>query len=358
MTPSQSPTDDAAPDRLVHPAQGGLAETALAPSRIPTPDESDPPAALPESRRPRWWTVLAVTAISIFATVTTATVLMGVLATWQYGVEALQNPEIFERLSKTRVGFLTLVVVPQLALLVTALIAAAMSPIGFWRRLGLVRGRWPLWLWFAAAMATPLVGILSGLIVSLFLDESPNLKQMGEAFRFLGTGGFAIVIAVAIGLTPAICEEILFRGYGQTRLVRSFPPAVGIVFASVLFAAFHLEPIHVVSVFPLGLWLGVVSYRSGSLIPAMMGHFTNNFVSVVMMIYGPAGEDAADQIGDLPAAEIAADMVVHPVVVLLAAAVLVGGTAGLFLTVRAMLRRDAPAASPSLAAGGSVSTHS
>ena len=93
-----------------------------------------------------------------------------------------------------------------------------------------------------------------------------------------------------IGATPAICEELLFRGYVQTRLNRAMGPAAGILIASMLFAGFHMDFVHVIAVFPLGLFLGFVAWRSGSLLPAMMGHFVNNVVSVVAVVLAPQNE--------------------------------------------------------------------
>ena len=93
-----------------------------------------------------------------------------------------------------------------------------------------------------------------------------------------------------IGATPAICEELLFRGYIQTRLAKSFGPILGVGIASLLFAAFHLDLVHVVAVFPLGLFLGWVSWQSGSLFPAILGHFVNNVISVVGVVLAPEDE--------------------------------------------------------------------
>jgi hypothetical protein len=43
----------------------------------------------------------------------------------------------------------------------------------------------------------------------------------------------------------------------------------------------------VVAVFPLGLFLGWVTWQSGSLFPAMLGHFVNNVISVVAVVLSP-----------------------------------------------------------------------
>ena len=48
-----------------------------------------------------------------------------------------------------------------------------------------------------------------------------------------------------------------------------------------------------VAVFPLGLFLGWVTWRSGSLFPAMIGHFVNNVISVVAVVLAPDGEAGA-----------------------------------------------------------------
>lgn len=192
--------------------------------------------------------------------------------------------------SESRLGLFMVIVIPQIALVLPSLIAAWISPVPFRERLSLVRGNWPVWTWVAVAAATPLVGMVSGLVVGMFLEESNTLKQMSEVFRSHGQNGFLFPLALMIGATPAICEEILFRGYIQTRLVRSLGPLLGVGIASFLFAAFHLDLVHVIAVFPLGLYLGWVTWQSGSLFPAMLAHFVNNAISVVGVVMAPEEE--------------------------------------------------------------------
>ena len=128
------------------------------------------------------------------------------------------------------------------------------------------------------------------MVCGLFLEESESLKEMSQIFRDHGASGFLIPLSLMIGMTPAVCEELLFRGYLQTRLAASLNPLAGILISSGMFAAFHLDFVHVIAVFPMGLFLGWVSWRSGSLIPAMMGHFVNNFISVVAVVMAPEGQ--------------------------------------------------------------------
>lgn len=240
--------------------------------------------------RARWWSPLAIAGLSLACFVFTSA-LMAMLALFivhgEISPEVLRGPEPMQKVSQSRLGLFIVIVIPQIALVIPCIVAAMLSPIPFRQRLGLVRGNWPVWTWPAVAAATPLVGMVSGLVVGLFLDESDALKQMTEIFRGHGRNGFFIPLALMIGATPAICEEFLFRGYIQRRLTRSLGPVLGVGIASFLFAAFHLDLVHVIAVFPLGLFLGWVSWQSGSLFPAMLGHFVNNVISVVGIVVAP-----------------------------------------------------------------------
>lgn len=235
----------------------------------------------------RWWTPLAIAGLSLAMFLVSSMVMAVVACIVVHGeitMALLRDPASMEAIVQSRLGLLIVVVAPQLALVAPSIIAAVMSPVPTRERLGLVRGNWPVWVWFAAAAATPLVGLVSGVVVGMFLEESESLQEMTSIFRDHGQSGFLIPLALMIGATPALCEELLFRGYVQTRLTRAIGPFFGILIASFLFAAFHMDFVHVVAVFPLGLFLGWVSWQSGSLFPAMLGHFVNNVISVVAVV--------------------------------------------------------------------------
>ena len=272
------------------------------------PDTADPlveaevavfghPAVVTQTRR-RWWTPVVVCIVSLLVFLVSS-VVMALAAVYvvhgELSMDVLRDPQQLMSVSRSRIGLLIMVVLPQFLLVTPAVVAAFLSPTPMLRRLSLVRGHWPLWGWLAAAVATPLVGLVSSLVVGLFMNESESLKEMSSIFRDHGASGFLIPLALMIGATPAICEEFLFRGYIQTRLTGIMHPIYGILIASFVFAAFHMDPVHVVAVFPMGVFLGFVSWRSGSLVPAMLGHFVNNVISVVLVVLAPEGE--ADVLG-------------------------------------------------------------
>ncbi|HET7152333.1 MAG TPA: CPBP family intramembrane glutamic endopeptidase [Candidatus Kapabacteria bacterium] len=113
-----------------------------------------------------------------------------------------------------------------------------------------------------------------------------NMEDL-EAKIFAAHSGlefFFLVIVVAV--TPAICEEFFFRGYVQ----RTFERTIGvhsIALAGVLFGLFHFEPLGLLTLTMIGIWLGYVYYRSKSLLPNMAAHFTNNFIALYLMYKAP-----------------------------------------------------------------------
>jgi uncharacterized protein len=196
---------------------------------------------------------------------------------------------------------------PQVSIATIVVIAAAFSSLGIRRRLRLIgNDRWPTWLGIAAALATPIVGLMTAVFASLILTESDHLKMMSDMIRQHGQNGMLIPILFCIAVVPAVCEELVFRGYLQPRLIRSMgrwmsvrgsrpkvaatvSAILGIGLSSLLFATFHLDPTHIVVVIPLGIWLGIITHKTGSLYPAMLGHFVNNAVSVIGTVYGSEG---------------------------------------------------------------------
>ena len=259
-----------------------------------------------------WILVLVTTIGSVLAFLFTSVIalVIGIFIITGGEMPAEVDAKLMGELMLNRAAFTLSVLLPQLSLLVLPIIAVFLLPSGPRQSLKLVRGNWPLWAWISVGLATPLVGSLLSLLMSPFMDDSEALKAMTESFRHHGTSGFLIPLAMLIGITPSICEEILFRGFLQPRLTRLIPPVFGVVLASLAFAIMHMDPVHVIAVFPLGLWLGFVSYQSGSLFPAMIAHLVNNVLSVVSL--SVSGEEA--EMVDAPPLEMLAFILVGGVI--------------------------------------------
>jgi len=99
-----------------------------------------------------------------------------------------------------------------------------------------------------------------------------------------------------LALTPAICEEVLFRGYIQRQSERAWGVWGGAIFTGVAFGLYHLRLTQAIPLGLLGTYLAWLTWRSGSLIPAMIVHLANNSFAAVagkVMLKGQeAGSDA------------------------------------------------------------------
>lgn len=85
----------------------------------------------------------------------------------------------------------------------------------------------------------------------------------------------------ALAVTPAICEEFLFRGYLQRQMERSTSVVLALTVTGVIFGMYHLSISQVLPLSALGIFLCWITWKSGSIWPAVLVHFLNNAFSVI-----------------------------------------------------------------------------
>ncbi|MFG0291379.1 MAG: ABC transporter permease subunit/CPBP intramembrane protease [Rhodopirellula sp. JB044] len=91
-----------------------------------------------------------------------------------------------------------------------------------------------------------------------------------------------VVLLATMALAPAVIEELCFRGYLFSAFSKVLRPWQTIMVTAVLFGLFHVfvgSTLLVERFLPttlLGILLGWVAYRSGSVLPGMLLHFLHN----------------------------------------------------------------------------------
>lgn len=106
--------------------------------------------------------------------------------------------------------------------------------------------------------------------------------ELNQKLIAASTPGEFLWVVLAVAVTPAICEETLFRGYVQ----RTFERTIGwksILLTGVIFGLYHMQPLGLFSLSIFGFLIGYLYFRSRSILPAMAAHFTNNFIAVAML---------------------------------------------------------------------------
>ena len=104
-----------------------------------------------------------------------------------------------------------------------------------------------------------------------------------------------LLLIVVVAVVPAVCEEILFRGFLQSGMVRVFESAPkGIACSAMVFALFHIFPWRIPLLMVMGLFLGYLAHRGRSLLPAMLAHALNNALSILLPHLGPVAGRALE----------------------------------------------------------------
>jgi sodium transport system permease protein len=130
-----------------------------------------------------------------------------------------------------------------------------------------------------AACVHPLSLELSQFLVThqVFPPLPAGVQQVMSLLRSEDQPRWLLIVVFA--LTPAICEELAFRGFILSGLARGGRLAIAIVISSVMFGIIHMIPQQAFNAALLGLVLGVLAVYSRSLFPAMAFHFVNNSIA-------------------------------------------------------------------------------
>ncbi len=137
------------------------------------------------------------------------------------------------------------------------------------------------------ALAVMILGVLAlGQALDSFtvlarLDRQGSVVAIRKALR-QAEGPELFVAVVVIGVLVGIAEEVFFRGFMQTRLAAIWRPTWAVVTTSACFGLLHLEWLHAVLAFCIGLYLGFLTELWGSTLPAVACHVINNAVFTVL----------------------------------------------------------------------------
>jgi len=124
----------------------------------------------------------------------------------------------------------------------------------------------------------------------------PAPRELEERLRHVveqsGSHGLAASLAL-MALTPAVCEEALFRGVILRGFAAKLPRLTSAVLTGLLFGLFHLDLWRILPTALLGVALSLIALETGSIIPSMLAHFANNAWLVLLVHLGSnaAAED-------------------------------------------------------------------
>ena len=121
-----------------------------------------------------------------------------------------------------------------------------------------------------------------------FLDNLDKLVE--ESYLQLLTANNLleyILVILTVSITPAICEEIFFRGFVQKSFEFKQKPFTAILLTSLFFGLYHFNPYGLLPLIVLGMYLGFSAYKSNSIVVPITLHFLNNLIAIIaFFIFG------------------------------------------------------------------------
>jgi sodium transport system permease protein len=159
--------------------------------------------------------------------------------------------------------------------------------------------RWPKPWALLAALVLALLLFVPGAELTYFIIQSLGLKESLREYENTlqrAQAGAApvplsleatLVMIVGLALLQAVCEELAFRGYILSGLLRRFRPWTAILLSSFLFALFQMNVFQFAAHFLLGIVLGVLVWKGGSLLPAVLFHFAYTALVYTCLVVGP-----------------------------------------------------------------------
>ncbi len=126
--------------------------------------------------------------------------------------------------------------------------------------------------------------IVTSMTSLLFPNSADAMTTSMDAIYRMGYGASILIVA----LLPAVCEELLFRGFLYSSFEARMTQGKAIVLVSVIFGLYHMNVVQSTTTAVIGLAICYLSAQSESLFPGILMHFLNNALSVTLTFYSDA----------------------------------------------------------------------
>lgn len=93
-----------------------------------------------------------------------------------------------------------------------------------------------------------------------------------------------VVLSLTMVILPAVTEEVLIRGVALGEY-EQYGTGRAVLLTSLIFALFHANPIHFLSLFVAGVSYAMLTLLFDSIYPALAAHLLNNAVALLLYYY-------------------------------------------------------------------------
>ncbi len=117
-------------------------------------------------------------------------------------------------------------------------------------------------------------------MMELFIKELARASSLSEFVQ----------VAFVFALTPAVCEEMLFRGYIQQNYTYSISSGGAVLLTGFVFAFFHLSAANLLPLALLGWYIGYIYSKTGNLAVPVAVHLMNNLAALFFLLFADGSD--------------------------------------------------------------------
>ena len=163
---------------------------------------------------------------------------------------------------------------PSLGMFVVYNVYLGLTILFAWKmgnKTSLAFGPFPLTLVPILILMTPAISLLMEPII----EAIPYSKEFQE-FMMGMLGENTLWIFAAVAISAPILEEILFRGIILDGFLKNYSPTKAIIWSAIIFGLVHMNPYQFIAATLIGILMGWIYWRTGSLWLCILIHFLNN----------------------------------------------------------------------------------
>jgi sodium transport system permease protein len=134
----------------------------------------------------------------------------------------------------------------------------------------------------------PAFALLTNFVVTLYPINASALEAESAVQNILSGSPGIWAMLLVLAVLPAICEELAFRGFILAGLRSSLGQVPAVLVASLFFGLAHSVLQQSIITFFVGLALGLVAARTGSIFPCITFHAVHNSLTLLFTRLEPA----------------------------------------------------------------------
>lgn len=157
------------------------------------------------------------------------------------------------------------------------------KPKETFKNIGFIKITWK------AVLICFLIGVIAfilNIVISSIFNGIINAFGYESGVSSSSSGDYSfwsfLINVFCVAVLPAFCEEFLHRGVFMRGMFNSISVKHSLIISSICFGLMHLNIVQVFYAAILGLLIGFVSIVGKSIWPAIIIHFTNNFINVYL----------------------------------------------------------------------------